>query len=208
MRPCRAYPPVMTGIGSFSRRQRDRPDDQLPLMAGPVSNGEFVPAAAAPEDRKVNALIRESIDDAARRVGLDRRRFLQGAGAVAASLAAFELAGCSTAGTARSSPTTRPRGLGGTFTTPPPEDTAACQQALASNGEFIFDVHTHHVIPSGPWVQNAPETVSLVESMLPSGCTDTPQLDCVDRATYLHDLFLASDTTVAILTDVPNSGPD
>jgi hypothetical protein len=43
--------------------------------------------------------------------------------------------------------------------------------------------------------------------MLPAGCTDTDQLDCVDRATYLHDIFLASDTTVAMLTDVPNSGP-
>src|ERR1700728_2098164 len=43
--------------------------------------------------------------------------------------------------------------------------------------------------------------------MLPAGCTDTDQLDCVDRASYLHDLFLASDTTVAVLTDVPNSGP-
>jgi hypothetical protein len=42
--------------------------------------------------------------------------------------------------------------------------------------------------------------------MLPSGCTDNPALDCVDLATYLHDMFLASDTTVAILTDVPNSG--
>jgi len=84
----------MAGIGSFSRRQRDRPDDQLPLTAGPVSNGEFVPSAAGPSDRKVNALIRASIDDAARRVGVDRRRFLQGAGAVAASLAAFEFAGC------------------------------------------------------------------------------------------------------------------
>ena len=196
-------------MGQFARRQRDRADApaHLPLRAGPISNGEFVPAAESSRDRAVNQLIRSSIDDSSRRLGMDRRRFLQGAGAVAASLAAFELAGCTTAGTARSSPTTRPRGLGGTFTTPPPEDTAACQQALAGNGEFIFDVHTHHVIPSGPWVQNSPETVSLVESMLPPGCTDSPQLDCVDRATYLHDMFLASDTTVAILTDVPNSGP-
>ena len=161
-------------MGQFARRQRDRDDapPHLPLRAGPISNGEFVPAAESSRDRAVNRLIRSSIDDSSRRLGMDRRRFLQGAGAVAASLAAFELAGCTTAGTARSSPTTRPRGRGGTFTTPPPEDTAACQQALASNGEFIFDVHTHHVIPSGPWVQNAPETVSLVESMLPPGCTD------------------------------------
>ena len=196
-------------MGQFARRQRDQDDGSahLPLRAGPISNGEFVPAAESSRDRAVNQLIRSSIDDSSRWLGMDRRRFLQGAGAVAASLAAFELAGCTAAGTARSSPTTRPRGRGGTFTTPPPEDTAACQQALASNGEFIFDVHTHHVIPNGPWVQNSPETVGLVESMLPSGCADTPQLDCVDRASYLHDMFLASDTTVAMLTDVPNSGP-
>ncbi len=195
----------MAGTGPFSRRLRDRPDDQLPLHAGPVSNGEFVPAAPGEEDRKVNALIRESIDGSARRAGVDRRRFLLGAGAVAATLAVFEFAGCG------SPPGSHPkagsaRGKGGRFNVPPPEDTAACEQALTGS-EFIFDVHTHHVIPTGAWVDDAPETTSLVLSMLPAGCTDTEQLDCVDRASYLHDIFLASDTTVAILTDVPNSGP-
>jgi len=194
----------MAGIGPFSRRLRDRHDDHLPLPAGPVSNGEFVPAPQSPRDRKVNELIRTNIDDAARRLGVDRRRFLQGAGAVAVSLAAFELAGCASASHPQA--TAHPRPRGGRFTTPTPTDAAACQDALTGS-EFVFDVHTHHVIPSGPWVQNAPETTSLVLSMLPPGCTDTSQLDCVDRATYLHDLFLASDTTMAVLTDVPNSGP-
>jgi uncharacterized protein len=196
-------------MGQFTRRQRDQRDAlaPLPLPAGPVTNGEFIPAAESSHDRAVNQLIRLSIDDAARRLGMDRRRFLQSAGAVAASLAAFELAGCTTTAARHPSSKGPPHGRGGTFGAPPPEDTAACQQALASNDEFIFDVHTHHVIPSGPWVRNAPETLGLVESMLPPGCTDSPALDCVDRATYLHDVFLASDTTVAILTDVPNSGP-
>ena len=195
----------MAGTGPFSRRLRDQHGDHLPLPAGPVSNGEFVPAAEASRDRAVNDLVRGSIDESARRLGVDRRRFLQGAGAVAASLAMFEFAGC-TSSSASHGRAAAPRGRGGRFNVPPPEDTAACQQALTGS-DFIFDVHTHHVIPSGPWVQTAPETVSLVLSMLPAGCTDNPQLDCVDRATYLHDLFLASDTTMAILTDVPNSGP-
>jgi hypothetical protein len=176
----------------------------LPLSAGPVSNGEFVPSPETAHDRAVNDLIRSTIEDSAHRLGIDRRLFLQSAGAVAASLATFELAGCS-------NPTASHRsskaGRGGTFSAPSPSDTAACQEALSSTNELIFDVHTHHVIPNGPWVEDAPETVDLVLSMLPSGCTDSPQLDCVDRATYLHDLFLASDTTVAVLTDVPNSGP-
>ncbi len=90
----------MAGMGPFSRRLRDRTDDQLPLRAGPVSNGEFVPAAEGARDRKVNALIRASIDESARRTGVDRRRFLQGAGAVAATLAVFEFAGCRVPGVA------------------------------------------------------------------------------------------------------------
>ena len=190
----------------FARRMRDAREvhGPLPLRAGPVSNGEFVPAAPSSHHRAVNELVRSSIDSAARRAGMDRRRFLQTAGAVAASLAAFELAGCTTGGNPTS---TRSTSRGGTFTTPTPADTVACEAALGGSGELIFDVHTHHVIPSGPWVQNSPETVGLVLGMLPPGCTDTPQLDCADRATYLHDLFLASDTTVAVLTDVPNSGP-
>jgi uncharacterized protein len=193
----------MAGIGRFSRRLRDQEDDaRLPLAAGPVSNGEFVPAVRTPRDRAVNHAIRLSIGDAARRLGMDRRRFLQGAGAVAASLAAFELAGCSTPHQTAST-----QGHGGTFKVPSPEDTVACQEALNGDGEFIFDVHTHHVVPTGPWVQNAPETTGLVLSMLPADCADTDKLDCVDRANYLHDLFLASDTTMAVLTDVPNSGP-
>src|SRR3984957_11552124 len=93
----------MAGIGPFSRPLRAPPDAQLPLDAGPVSNGEFVPAAEGARDRSVNELIRASIDDAARRTGVDPRRFLQGAGAVAASLAVFEFAGCA------SSPASHPQ---------------------------------------------------------------------------------------------------
>ena len=128
---------------------------------------------------EVDDLVRASIDTSARRLGVDRRRFLQGAGAVAASLAAFEFAGCSSA-PASSGRAAPPRGRGGRFNAPPPEDTAACQQALTGS-EFIFDVHTHHVIPSGPWVDDAPETTSLVLSMLPAGCTDSSPVAVVNR---------------------------
>jgi hypothetical protein len=82
----------------------------------------------------------------------------------------------------------------------------ACAQALGGKGEFIFDVHTHHVMPDGPWRHNAPETVGLVLGMLPPDCRATDRVTCADRSAYLHDVFLASDTTVALLSDVPNSG--
>jgi hypothetical protein len=181
---------------------RDSDDHYLPLPAGPVSNGEFVPAAPDARDDAIDRLVRSTVDEAARRTGVDRRRFLQGVGAIAASLAAFELAACSS-GSTRQHAAGAP---GGHYNVPAPEEAAECPQALPSP-DFVFDVHTHHVIPNGPWVDDSPATASLVLSMLPAGCTDSPQLDCVDRANYLHDLFVASDTTVAVLTDVPNSGP-
>jgi hypothetical protein len=196
----------MPAVGRFSRARRDEEAPPLPLPAGPVSNGEFIPAPPTALSRATDELIRSAVDDAARRLGMDRRRFLCGAGAVAASLAAFEMAGCAAVTSARSAQA-RPRGPGGKYRTPSPLDADACQETMATSGEFIFDVHTHHVIPAGPWVENAPDTVGLVLGMLPAGCSDVPRLDCVDRATYLHDMFLASDTTVAVLTDVPNSGP-
>ncbi|HLN04866.1 MAG TPA: amidohydrolase family protein [Acidimicrobiales bacterium] len=151
--------------------------------------------------------IRRAVDDASSRVGLDRRSFLQSAAAVAASLAVFELAGCSQRSSSPSSTTVTSAGGGGTFTVPPPTDKEACAVALGGDGEFIFDVHTHYATPRGAWVHNAPETVGLILGMLPPDCVDNDKLDCVDRTAYLHDVFLASDTTMAMLTDVPNSGP-
>jgi hypothetical protein len=89
---------------------------------------------------------------------------------------------------------------------PDPTDVEACVNALGGD-EFVFDVHTHHVMPDGPWRQNAPRIADMVRNLVPDGCLETDPYDCLDRASYLHDMFLASDTTVALLSDVPNSGP-
>ena len=96
---------------------------------------------------------------------------------------------------------------GGRYEVPEPEDVVACEQALAGDGEFIFDVHTHHVVPDGPWRQNARRIADMILGLVPAGCAEADPYRCLDRVAYLHDMFLASDTTVALLSDVPNSGP-
>src|SRR5205823_4709714 len=159
-------------------------------------------------DARVLAEMVETGDRAARRAGVDRRAFLRSAGGVAAALATYNLVACSTKGGPSAASSTTRSAPGGSFSAPAPEDIPACEQALGGNGEFIFDVHTHHVMPDRPWVQTAPETVGLVEGMLPPDCMADNPLECVNRAAYLHDVFLASDTTVALLSDVPNSGDD
>lgn len=196
------------GVAILPRRRRQLDvEPVVPLPPGPVTNGEYVPAGAGRGDAAVGKVLHDELAVAARRAGIDRRKFLESAGAVAACLAVYDLVGCSRARRPSSSRSST-AGPGGRFTTPDTADIAACQNALGSCGEFIFDVHTHHVVPTGPWRKNAPETVNLVLGMVPPECRSTDRLQCVDRAAYLHDLFLASDTTVALLSDVPNSGPD
>ncbi|MCU1461356.1 MAG: hypothetical protein JWO37_1431 [Acidimicrobiales bacterium] len=185
--------------------------DELPLPPGPVTNGEYVPAPPDGDDRETLRRIRDTVDEAAARAGIDRRRFLLTASGVAASLTVFNAAACSSAAKhgsrAGGAPgASRPQ-PGGTFAVPTTAaDVAACEHALAGS-ELIVDVHTHHVVPDGPWRRNAPSTVGLIEHMLPADCRAADPLTCVDRSSYLHDLFLASDTTVAVLSDVPGSGP-
>jgi predicted TIM-barrel fold metal-dependent hydrolase len=147
---------------------------------------------------------------------------LQSAGGVAALLAAVNLAACSNGGertqpgTASGAPTTATTSStsppsttpGGSYVVPDEvEDLAACAQALSGN-EFIFDVHTHHVVPNGPWRTNAPRIADMIRGLVPSGCMEADDYECLNRAAYIHDMFVASDTTIALLSDVPNSGPD
>ena len=125
-------------------------------------------------------------------------------------LATYNLAACAkdekpASGTTTTSTTSAP---GGTFEVPDPADVEACDQTLQTQGEFIFDVHTHHVVPDGPWRHEAARIATMIRGLVPSGCTDTDPYRCLDRTAYLHDMFLASDTTMTLLSDVPNTGPE
>jgi hypothetical protein len=181
-----------------------------------LSNGEFVPDAPSSRDLLLRRLILERVSASAHRTGIDRRRFLQSGAGVAATLAVYNLAGCSSGEDRRADPsTTRSRatsstapttGPGGTFTVPDSEDVEACEEALFSQGEFIFDVHTHHVVPEGPWRDNARRIATMIAGLVPDGCNEADPYRCLDRTAYLHDMFLASDTTMTLLSDVPNSG--
>jgi len=63
-------------VGRFARRLRDEESEPapLPLPPGPVSNEEFVPARRSANDESIESMLRATLDDAARRVGMDQRR--------------------------------------------------------------------------------------------------------------------------------------
>ena len=84
---------------------------------------------------------------------------------------------------------------------PDPTDVEACDHAL-SGEEFILDVHTHHVIPDGPWRAEAPAIESMIRDVIPYVCEAADPFECLFGESYVRDLFLACDTTVSILSDV------
>ena len=181
----------------------------LPFIPGEVSNGEFVPGPPTGRDRRIVEETLRRAERAAARAGMDRRRFLQTTGGMAAMLAAVNLVGCSSGGGDAQPPpggSDSTLGPGGTFVVPEePEDVVACEQALGGD-ELIIDVHTHHVMPEGPWRDNVPGIANMLVPLVPDACNEADPFLCLDRQSYVRDMFFASDTTVALISDVPSSG--
>ena len=127
----------------------------------------------------ITAEILRRADGIARRTGVSRRSL------PAVGRAAWRSpSGCSTP-----VPAAGANGPGGTTTTtragassvPDPEDGPACAAALGGTGELIVDVHTHHVMPDGPWRQAAPEMEEMIQRLVPDSCTAADPLECLDR---------------------------
>ncbi len=189
-----------------THREPDRPPP-LPFVPGEVGNGEFVPGPPTPRDRWIARETLRRAEDAAARHGLDRRRFLQTTGGMALMLGVVNLAACrgsdSPAAPAGSEPATS--APGGSFVVPDTIDEVESAAALGGD-EFIVDIHTHHVMPEGPWRQNVPSIEAMIGNLVPASCSEADPLVCLDRQAYVRDLFLGSDTTLALLSDVPSSG--
>jgi hypothetical protein len=171
----------------------------LPFVPGQASNGEFVPKARAAHDLRAEALAHEMAEHIAWKRGIDRRRFLQGAGGIAVTLAAINIVGCDDDGGADTTP-------GATFDVPADADPDEVCAKLEGD-EFIFDVQTHHVDPEGPWAIENPATAGFFRAFLGGDpdCSETDRLDCLSRYHYAHDIFLESDTSIAVLSDTPSA---
>ena len=161
----------------------------LPFQPGIVSNGEFVPPDPTPGHLRIAHIAMERGQEIARKRGIDRRRFLMGMGGIAVTLGAVNLVACGDGGEPG----------GGRFDVPDDADEdAVCE--LLEGQEFIFDVQTHHVN-----VTTAPgRGVAQAFQALNPGCGTDDKLECFSRYGYLKDIFLESETTVAVLSDTPS----
>src|SRR5262245_53286154 len=121
-------------------RGRDR--NRTVIKLDTATNGEYVPPPASPALARARRLAADGARENARRLGLGRREFLATASGAATGLLALNRAFAADSG----------RPPGGAFQVPPGA-ALDVDQALSVLGgrEFIFDVQTHYVNPSGPW---------------------------------------------------------
>ncbi len=182
----------------LSRRRKTDPEFPFepPILLGNKSNGEFFHQQTAHEARLRERILRVSVEQA-RRLGVDRREFLASAAGMTASLWAINMAsGCG--------------GSDGGYDVPPPES-IDCDEAggLLSGNEFILDLQTHHVEDEETWRDRHPgrsfgPVEALSEFLTFYNCTLDPSWQCVGPAMYLEQIFLNSDTSVAVLSGLPS----
>ena len=158
----------------------------LPIKIDTTSNDEVPPLALSAEMILARELAWERADENARRLGKSRRDFLTTAAGAATTLLAVNEAYAHQAGAAR-------------YAIDPEMQFDEARAASVLEGEeFIFDVHTHHVNP-----ERADPDGFL--GLPGTRCGESNPLECLSSKHYVEEIFLNSDTTMAVLTHVPST---
>src|SRR6266436_3933729 len=162
-------------------------DGFSPLPTQVVSNEEYIPLAQTEEQKRVAALIDGHARRSARRLGVGRREFLATSAGMAAAFLALNTV------------------FGSFFEIDPVEaiESAAADERKPS-GQFIFDIQTHHVAE--------PRQFPFLLGLRRAGRNWNPDL-AKDRGTmediylgnYIKEIFLDSDTTVAVISGIPSA---
>jgi hypothetical protein len=172
----------------------------LPIPTQIVSNGEYWPIPQTAKQRRIQLLIESMADERARKLGLSRRDFLRTAAGTATALMAINLVnGCgdgsgSSGGFAVDECATR--------------DPMAAREIFKSDF-FVMDVQTHHVDLDGPagmtpLLRDFFSTFRFCSPQTREADTCHPGvIEELSRANFLKEIFLDSETAVAIMSGIP-----
>lgn len=167
-------------------------DPGLPVKLGACSNGEVPPTRPGPVVREAVRRATEDCIDTARRIGMDRRRFLRTAMGSAVTLLALDACSSESGGT------------GGSFSVPSSATTEPDVALDALGGEeIVVDVQTHLL----EYDRSVPLGKGFFGSGFPQAqCGDDDPRDCFTAERW-HDLvFEKSDTRLAVLSAIPVVG--
>jgi predicted TIM-barrel fold metal-dependent hydrolase len=164
-----------------------------PIPTQVVSSEEYFPQPQSAQQKEVEARLCVLADELARKHGLSRRRFFQTAAGMAASFLVMNEV------------------YGGLFDASRAEaaDLAlADERAIALSKQFVMDTHTHFLRDD----TRLTGFVAMRESVGKSGWN--PQLeghpqtiDDLKYDNYFKEIYLDSDTKVALLTNAPSDIP-
>ena len=173
-------------------------------------------------------MIYRRADDLGPKLGLDRRAFLASSAGIAASLWAVNMVACGDdggGGSGSGSASMGTEGTGGPGSGPTGSatdgsgatsngydlgddetgmDTTGSGPCTPLEGEFIFDVQTHHINPEGSWRETNPGYADFFFGQEQANCGDGA-LECFSADHYIDLMFLDSDTHVAVLSGIPAS---
>jgi predicted TIM-barrel fold metal-dependent hydrolase len=158
-----------------------------PLPTQVISNEEYLPLPPTLEQRRVAALVHDTARRNARRLGLHRRDFLASSAGLASAFLALNTV------------------FGRFFEVDPVEavESAAADERKPPD-QFVFDIQTHHVA--------APRQFPSLLGLRRTGRLWNRDLE-KDRGTmedlylenYIKEIFLDSDTTVAVISGIPSA---
>jgi hypothetical protein len=162
-----------------------------PVPTQIVSNGEYNPPPQTREQRQVEARIKEMADELGRKHGMNRREFLaSSAGMAAAFLAMNEV-------------------FGPTFDVSRAEAAepgVADVRAAAMSGQFIIDAQTHFVRDDFSHTEIMGLSQYAKAHWNPKLVGEN-SLSRVKFQNYLKEIYLDSDTKVAVLSGAPFDDP-
>ncbi len=170
------------------KQKCDVDETNLPIPTQIVSNEEFEPPGQTAGQQRVEARLIEIASVTSERLGISRRQFLAGTGGMAAAFLALNAV------------------FGDYFEVSASElfETAASDEKFPKK-PFIFDIHTHHVAAK-KIIKNPP----LLQYREVGGLWGNTEL--VDKehkwedlylANYIKEMFLDSDTSMAVITGLP-----
>ena len=161
-------------------------DGFSPLPTRVVSNEEYLPLPPTPQQAEVAARLGEAALSHARRLGMSRRGFLASSSGMAAGFLALNAV------------------FGRFFEVDPVEALEpAAADARKPAGQFIFDIQTHHVATPRqfPWLLGLRR---LGRPWNPELGRDRGTMDDIYLENYIKEVFLDSDTTVAVISGIPS----
>jgi uncharacterized protein len=172
------------------------PELELPIKLGPCSNGEYDPVPLGTVERETIRRTRLAADDHARRLGLDRRTFLRSVSGAALML--LTLDACHS-----ESRKSKGKRAGGQYRIPPESSTepGAARGAIAGE-ELVFDVQ-NHFLEYDPSHQAGG---GFATAFPQARCGDADPRSCFSIEHYLEEIFLKSDTSMAVISAVPIPG--